>query len=57
MLFATCGPLGVCDSTQAELVSLLKGMQMLRLRGVLICLVEGDFFTVISWVKGNATGS
>lgn len=57
LMFAVCVPLGICDSTQANLVSLLKGLLMLRLRGVRNCMVEEDSFTVISWAKGDAMGS
>lgn len=48
MLFSMCGLLGICGSTQEKLVNLLKGFRMLKQRGLLNCMIEGDSITVIS---------
>ncbi|XP_077239706.1 uncharacterized protein LOC143880605 [Tasmannia lanceolata] len=53
-LWAFSGPLGVCDSSEAEVRAAYEGIKHLD-RGVLdISYVEGDSLNVIRWLRGSA---
>lgn len=47
----------VSDALHADLMTLLKGLCILKLKGLIYCSVEGDFGTVISWMGGKSRGS
>lgn len=51
------GLIGRSDATQAELVGLLEGLCMLKMKSFKDCIIEGDPRTVISWGIGKRAGS
>lgn len=53
VICALYGPLGVCDSTSAEVM----GLRTLKRLGILGCMVEGDSEVVIRWGLGWGPGS
>lgn len=57
MVWVISAPLGCCDSTKTEVLSLFMGLWESHSMVVRGCLVEGDSTVVISWGLGNNVGS
>lgn len=51
------GPIGVMDSTKAEVMSLLMGIWELHDLHSYATLVEGDLSVVVGWGLGSSPGS
>lgn len=50
-------PLGICNASKVEAISLLMGIRELLCLQIFGCKVEGDLVVVISWGLGNTVGS
>lgn len=48
--------LGRSDSNHAELVGLLEGLRVIKVKGLNDCIVKGDSRMVISWGVGKTGG-
>lgn len=49
ILIAKGNSIGWSDANHVELIGLLEGWRMLKHKGYMDCIVEGDSKTVISW--------
>lgn len=57
ILCVLCGPFGVCNSTETEVLSLLMGLRELKKLRLLGCIIEGDSLVTIGWRMGKDCAS
>lgn len=51
------GPIGITDSTKAEVMGLLLGLREIRDSKLKVPFVEGDSLVVVGWGLGHSEGS